>query len=977
MDFEPLNRLGGEELDQHVEKETITIGNANLNELNTASTSAFVENSISPPDLGAKRKPGRPKGSRNKTSSAKSIVDDPPKPRGRPPGTGHKQLAHARALSLGADLTEPETEPKRPVGRPRKTPAPRAFSAHIGTRDFCTQKSRYFSGNDLNRDSDPTKKRQRNGAIVTMTIAPLQARPTIPGMPAVIRTERGREAADASNPDHLHSIFIPPTNASAPTPIPPIPPLPQTRSADTRVPDIPNTPPDIVIDENADEYNHLLNDGLGEEFEEDDNGDEDDLEFSDDGPKPRRTAHALPKWLEAQFKALVAESSIRDTDNLPPLYKTGKTFWFPPYFSLKDLRTIIPEDLFHAQFFLWDPQAHQVFGTLLTKRSQDHKTFAILLMLSSQSLVLPVKQRFTVTPSSIVLAAVLIWTAHFSSLATDIVARNAVAKNVLDLILKGFISDPPGIALYVEAGIDPKTDLILWRCRRGTNSTEGGVHTHLRSRMPTSGASIRHINACLKDFILRHNLLVGTFNTTGKRYRGHYSLWLTNEIQELLTTLDDILISPKIMTGWVNGNLYQPTNEVSGVLPIPDDVRFPSAMAPFEPSLDPKQQHRHLASLQGTRKAVLPIHNDAEKKLFKDFMSSGHSSFGNFSSSAQVEKAVRAWNARADTDKDIYYKLPEQLKVYYNGDWKTNSNIKQTKATTADKRGPTLEQIYSPERMKMAPKVPQTAMRVHDAPTGTHESLEKPPSHVSFTGISSGSTSASNIAATAFAAGSSRSTANAPVEESMPVHEGRSRQEMLQDLAAWRVENILKESEPAPPAKRQKRSCRKCGKIAGECRGAKELLGFEGSIAALSRSARSAAHAACSVNSHLRYACSVAECTLNGDWSEQAQSSKAAHAAGNTDSRSRGEMHAAPHRSSPEAVKLRRGRSSAPVATAPTTREGKVCAVKLARTHESAARAEIDVSWLLQWSQYSRDRLERKEGKEKVGHLTLQTSSPT
>jgi hypothetical protein len=84
----------------------------------------------------------------------------------------------------------------------------------------------------------------------------------------------------------------------------------------------------------------------------------------------------------------------------------------------------------------------------------------------------------------------------------------AVAKNVLDLIRNDFVSDPPGIPLYVDTGIiDRKTGLTRKRCRRGTNNTEGGVHTHLRSRMPTSGAFIRHVNACLKDFVLRHNLL--------------------------------------------------------------------------------------------------------------------------------------------------------------------------------------------------------------------------------------------------------------------------------------------------------------------------------------------------------------------------------------------------------------------------------------------------------------------------------------
>jgi hypothetical protein len=86
------------------------------------------------------------------------------------------------------------------------------------------------------------------------------------------------------------------------------------------------------------------------------------------------------------------------------------------------------------------------------------------------------------------------------------------AKNVLDLIKNGFVSDPPGIALYTIFGLDKKAgNLPLYRCCQGTNSTEGGVHTHLRSRLPTSGASVRHVHASMMDFVLRHNYLVCYF----------------------------------------------------------------------------------------------------------------------------------------------------------------------------------------------------------------------------------------------------------------------------------------------------------------------------------------------------------------------------------------------------------------------------------------------------------------------------------
>ncbi|KAJ7834646.1 hypothetical protein B0H14DRAFT_3461947 [Mycena olivaceomarginata] len=146
----------------------------------------------------------------------------------------------------------------------------------------------------------------------------------------------------------------------------------------------------------------------------------------------------------------------------------------------------------------------------------------------------------------------------------------AVAKNVLELIQKGFLSDPPGIPLYYQLGVD-------------------------KSALP---------------------LPVGTYNSTGKRYKGHYSIWQTNERGELLVFLEDVLMDAQFIAGWVNGNLYQPTDEVAGVLRIPEDVRIKYGMAQFEPSIDSARPHHHFAGLQGTRKAILPVHNHDEKDLF-------------------------------------------------------------------------------------------------------------------------------------------------------------------------------------------------------------------------------------------------------------------------------------------------------------------------------------------------------------------------
>jgi len=87
------------------------------------------------------------------------------------------------------------------------------------------------------------------------------------------------------------------------------------------------------------------------------------------------------------------------------------------------------------------------------------------------------------------------------------------AKHVLNLIQNGYVSDPPGIPLYSVIGLDSKASgLPLYHCICGTNSTEGGVHTHIRSWLPKFGTSIRHMQSTLMDFVLQHNFLVSNLD---------------------------------------------------------------------------------------------------------------------------------------------------------------------------------------------------------------------------------------------------------------------------------------------------------------------------------------------------------------------------------------------------------------------------------------------------------------------------------
>lgn len=150
---------------------------------------------------------------------------------------------------------------------------------------------------------------------------------------------------------------------------------------------------------------------------------------------------------------------------------------------------------------------------------------------------------------------------------------------------------------------------------------------------------------------------VGTLNSTGQHYHGHFDIWTINRLQEQVMFLRDVLKNPIEIQGWVNGNLYVPTSERMGILPIPDDVWHSSGMAEFSPILDgPKQAHQYLAQKQGTRKAILPVHTSAEIDLFWHLMEA-NPAFNSTSSGPIWKLAVKVWNEIADREDGVFYKV--------------------------------------------------------------------------------------------------------------------------------------------------------------------------------------------------------------------------------------------------------------------------------------------------------------------------------
>ena len=84
-----------------------------------------------------------------------------------------------------------------------------------------------------------------------------------------------------------------------------------------------------------------------------------------------------------------------------------------------------------------------------------------------------------------------------------------VAKNVLQHVRLGDYSDPPDVSLYFEVGKD-KNGLTLYRCCRGTNDVEGGVHQNLIRRFTSFNVSPQRAVNMILDYVSAHNMQVST-----------------------------------------------------------------------------------------------------------------------------------------------------------------------------------------------------------------------------------------------------------------------------------------------------------------------------------------------------------------------------------------------------------------------------------------------------------------------------------
>nr|GAT55766.1 predicted protein [Mycena chlorophos] len=273
---------------------------------------------------------------------------------------------------------------------------------------------------------------------------------------------------------------------------------------------------------------------------------------------------------------------------------------------------------------------------------------------------------------------------------------NEMAERLLETVRRGFLSDPAGFSLDYKMYVDAD-GLIVYRTVRGTNSVEGGVHMAVRRVFGSLQASPELAEAILLNWIMRRNKKVGTYNRTGRKYRGHFEASLIDEITELAIELGvkPSFTPPPILTTRIA------TSETFGIRPISIELAkkyhittLPRRRVDGVPHhhdvpvhtltrLHTKatSRYRILQLRQRTLHCVGPVHTLAEYRKFRSEMND-HRFRKNTSKTYAAHEAHKnmnyelwalSWNSdvdkqsrtETDSNKRLYYKFPPQLEHHH------------------------------------------------------------------------------------------------------------------------------------------------------------------------------------------------------------------------------------------------------------------------------------------------------------------------
>jgi hypothetical protein len=195
-----------------------------------------------------------------------------------------------------------------------------------------------------------------------------------------------------------------------------------------------------------------------------------------------------------------------------------------------------------------------------------------------------------------------------------LLSKEALAsiKDQMDHVKKGCLSDIEGFSLYYIKGYDSEK-LPLYRCIRGTNDLEGGVHQKLREKFRYWGIGLDYADVVLAFLRHRHNVRASARHRKGFRFVGHYRYDYIDLVQRLAKEagFDEY-------PWWRNTSDCPVTEERFGIVPIvplekQEDVEYESLRKDYNYS----STMAYVCVNQKTTIPYFTVHTPKEKDLFK------------------------------------------------------------------------------------------------------------------------------------------------------------------------------------------------------------------------------------------------------------------------------------------------------------------------------------------------------------------------
>ena len=307
-------------------------------------------------------------------------------------------------------------------------------------------------------------------------------------------------------------------------------------------------------------------------------------------------------------------------------------------------------------------------------------------------------------------------------------------KSMLDMIRKGYASDPPNMAMYIQKTdnfgrtIVDKDGLTLYRSIRGTSNLES-LHQYLTTSFGHTMAGPWYSDILLA--VVRHfyNWRMSRKNRPNFPPLMHYDGMMIDRINNLY----ELIYGYTKYRAWSSFNENLPLQSSYGIVPINNELTSTISYTQDDITNVSSNMLKYLAQRQNAMLPFLPIRGENEKRTIHKKLNEIVANEESLSNQNVYEKLSINWNTHdVSIARKLYPKLPSHFARYVKG-WQKNQDRRDAEiASGANRLSAALEHVpanantqsFQPLPLHQAPCVPLPENRppinslVQQAPQG-------------------------------------------------------------------------------------------------------------------------------------------------------------------------------------------------------------------------------------------------------------------